>query len=272
MRQLNFVDMNSPGAYQPFLVGWDKSSFIGVPLVLGYQIGGMACGILIADNLKESITLKWIAVDQNCQGRGIGKRLIDGLYQIAEEAGITQIDAIVCLPLEAAEKVNSFLYHRGLRKKNSTESYSISLETISKGPLAKLFKNKDIHIRTLKETASYHIRNYNQKHHKEEGFQIIIPEELLPESVVWMEEEEIQGCVLLASCGEGIELRLLSGNGSQMLASMLAKACDHLIDKYPMDTKIYVTTLVDSAKRLVTNLAGNSIVLENPVSHYIKEW
>ena len=274
MKQITRIDINSPGVYRSFLIGCSREDFVGIPLILGYRISDMACGILIADCLEKSAVLKWIAVDENCQRRGIGGRLWEAFCNIASEAGITRMDAIVCLPSKEAGTADAFLYHRGFRKKDSNESYSFCLEAVSQGALSKLFKYKDAHIRLLQETALYQIRSYNQKiRNAEEGdFMPIIVEELLPESVVWIEDDEVEGCALLASCGDGIELRMLSGNGSQKLALMLAKACEKLANKYPKDTKIYVTTLTDSAKGLMKKLAENNIVLENPVSHYIKEW
>ncbi len=273
MKQITRIDINSPGEYKAFLAGWEQKDFLGMPLILGYRLGGMACGILIADCLEKSAVLKWIAVDENCQRRGIGGRLWETFCNIASEAGIAHVDAIVCLPSKEAETADAFLYHRGFRKKDSNESYSFCLEVVSQGALSKLFKHKDVHIHLLQETAPHQIRSYNQKiRNVEKGdFMPIVAEELLPESVVWIEDDKIEGCVLLASCGNGIELRMLSGNGSQKLALMLAKACENLTNKYPEDTRIYVTALTDSAKGLVKKLAENNLVLENPVSHYIKE-
>lgn len=274
MKQITRIDINSPGEYQPFLTGWKQKDFQGIPLILGYRISDMAGGVLIADCMENMAVLKWITVDENCQRRGIGGRLWDAFCNIVEDAGITHVDALVCLSFEEAEKADVFLEHRGFRKKDSKESYSFSLGTVCRGVLSKMFKNKNIHIQSLYEVAAYQIRSYNQQISDLTvgEFMPIVPEELLPESVVWIEDEKIKGCALLASCGNGIELRMLSGNGSQMLALMLAKASENLAHKYSMDTKIYVAALVDSAKRLVEKLVGDSVVLESPVSHYVKEW
>lgn len=273
MKQITRIDIDSPGEYEPFLIGWERKDFHGIPLILGYRISDMASGILIADCLEGAATLKWIAVDENCRKRGIGGRLWEAFCNIVVDAGITRIDAVLCLPSEEAEKADAFLEHRGFRQKNSNESYSLGLGIVCQGALSKMFKNKDVRIQALQEATAYQIRSYNQKvcDVNEGEFMPIVPEELLPESVVWIEDDEIKGCVLLASCGSGIELRVLSGNGSQMLALMLAKACENLVHKYPMDTKIYVTALVDSVKGLVEKLVGDSVVLESPVSHYVKE-
>lgn len=274
MKQITRIDIESPGAYQPLLAGFEKRDFIGTPLILGYRISDMACGILLADCVENVAVLKWIAVDKNCQKRGIGGRLLEAFCKLVKEAEMSYIDAVVCLPAGEAKKADAFLEPRGFRQKESRESYSLCLETVSQGALSKLFGKKEKCMKALKEATSYQIRNYNQSigEANEENFMPIVLEELLPESVVWIENDKIEGCVLLAPCGNGIELRMLSGNGSQMLALMLAKSCENLANKYPMDTKIYITTLVDSAKRLVEKLAGDSIVLEKPVLHYVKEW
>lgn len=273
MKQIHLIDIHSPGAYKPFLEGWNISSFMGTPLVLGYGLGGMASGILIADCFDNAITLKWIAVDKRCQGRGIGKRLLESFCTMAAEAGAKRIDAVVCLSPEVAEQVDALLYYRGFRKSDSNSSYSLPLESVSKGALSKLLKKTDVRMRTLDKVKKYYILEYNQKvkNFSKENYQPIVPEELLPESVLWIEKDEVRGCVLLASCGDGIELRMLSGSGNQMLAFLLAKACENLTKKYAKDTKIYITALVDSADRLVQKLAGDSAVLEHPVIHYKKE-
>ena len=273
MKQITRIDIESPGVYQPLLAGFEKKDFIGTPLILGYRISDMACGILLADCVEHVAVLKWISVDENCQKRGIGTRLLDAFCKLVKEAEMLYIDAVVCLPAKEAEKADTFLEHRGFRQKESGESYSLCLETVSQGALSKLFGKKEKGLKALKEAMPYQIRNFNQSigDVKGEKFMPIVLEELLPESVVWIENDTIEGCVLLAPCGKGIELRMLSGNGSQMLALMLAKACENLANTYPMDTKIYITTLVDSAKRLVEKLAGDSVVLENPVLHYVKE-
>ena len=274
MKQIVRIDIDSPGAYESFLAGWEKKDFIGTPLLFGYKIKDMACGILVADYVGKVAVLKWIAVDEICQGRGIGTRLWKAFYNIVADAGVTCVDTVVCLPAREAKRAEAFLEHRGFQKTEVKESYSFCIEAVSGGSLSKLFGNKDMHMHTLQEAAPYQIRNYNQRMIEDDdgNFMSIVPEELLPESIVWIEDEKIKGCVLLAACGNGIELRMLSGNGSQMLALMLAKACKNLADRYPMDTKIYVAALVNSAKQLVEKLAGNNIVVENLISHYVKEW
>lgn len=273
MKQITRINIESPGAYEPFLKGFGKKDFIGIPLILGYRISDMACGILIADCVENVAVLKWIAVDENCQKRGIGRRLLDAFCKYVKEAGMSYIDAVVCLPIGEAEKADAFLEKHGFRQKDYQESYSLCLETVSRGALSKLFGKKEKCLKELKETMPYQIRNYNQSigEANEEKFMPIVLEELLPESVVWIENDKIEGCVLLAPCGNGIELRMLSGNGSQMLVLMLVRACESLANKYPMDTKIYITTLVESAKRLVEKLEGDNIIMENPVWHYVKE-
>ena len=57
MKQITRIDINSPGEYQPFLNGWKRKDFQGIPLILGYRISDMAGGVLIADCM-ENVILK----------------------------------------------------------------------------------------------------------------------------------------------------------------------------------------------------------------------
>ena len=196
MSRIVSLDPQAPGSFAPLLTGASPS--IGAPLLLGYELCGTACGVLAADCFDDSVTLRWICVDGCCQHHGIAGELLDTLCTLAGESGAGQIDAVACLdnkmPLE------TLLTHRGFVKAEEASVYSFPLSAVLGGPLAHQAARKNPRLVPLHSLPGYLLRDFNRHIADPNGplYPAINPDILLPESMAWLENGAVTGCVLLA--------------------------------------------------------------------------
>lgn len=257
------------GGFAPLLAGAPPS--IGAPLLLGYEMWGGACGALAADCFEDSVTLRWLCVDTPCRRRGIGGEMVRTLCDLAAGAGARRIDAIVCR--DSSPSLEALLVHRGFVPVEESPVYSFPLSAVLTGSLAALAAKRNPRLVPLRSLPQYLLRDFNRRIARPDGpmYPPIEPEALLAESLAWVEKDEVTGCVLLAPCGEGVELRWLHAQGAAAVQGLLAGAVGAVAANYAPETLIHVTALIDSADALVHRLAGPQLVQHQPVVHYCLE-
>ncbi|MDO4292949.1 MAG: GNAT family N-acetyltransferase [Eubacteriales bacterium] len=267
------VDPKNPGAFTGLLPDIPMEPGPGAPLLMGYELVGTAAGILAADCLEDAVTLRWIAVTPPCRRRGVASRLLAKLCELAGKEGVVRMDAVACLSPGELRPLEKLLSGFGFARRDVSPSYSFPLKAVWKGPLAAAAAGKHpnaVPVHGLEGQPA--LREFNRRVSAAEAlpYPVIEPGSLLQQSRVWVEDGKITGCLLLASCRDGIELRWLYGKGTAALLGMLSSALTAAAKSYSGETRIYMTALIPSAEALARKLAGEGITQEAPVLHFVR--
>lgn len=263
------IQPNAQGVFAPLLAGELLEDFYGTPLLLGYELGGTACGVLAADCFDHSITLRWLCVDQSVQRRGIAGELLDALCTQADKEGVQEIDAVVTG--EASTPIRSLLLDRGFEQMDVVPVYHFPLSALLDSPLSAMLNRQEPHVVSLCSVPSYLLRNFNNFIAAPDDFihPPVNPDTLLEESLAWMEKDKMTACLLLAACGSGVEVRwMYSLNQNPAITQwMLVGAAKALSRRFPPQTPVYVTALVPSVESIVCRLAGEALSTDASVVH-----
>ena len=255
------IQPNAQGAFAPLLAGGLLEDFYGTPLLLGYELGGTACGALAADCFDHFITLRWLCVDQSVQRRGIAGELLDELCTQADKEGVQELNAVVTG--DASTPIRSILLDRGFVQMDRSPVYHFPLSAVLDGPLSAILDKQDKHVVPLRSVPAYFLRSFNNHIAAPDAFihPPIDPETLLEESVVWVEKDKITACILFSTCGSGVEVRWIYSfnQNPATIQWMLVGAANALSRRFPPQTPIYVTALVPSVEPIVHRLAGDEL-------------
>lgn len=266
------IQPDAQGGFAPLLAGVSAGEFYGTPLLLGYELGGAACGALAADCFDHSITLRWLCVDQSVQRRGIAGELLDGLCTQADKAGVLELDAAVAG--ETSTPIRSLLLDRGFEQVDRSPVYHFPLSAVLDGPLSAILGRKDAHVVPLRSVPAYLLRSFNDRIAASNDFihPPIDPETLLEESIAWVEKDEITACLLLSACGSGVEVRWIYSfyQNPAVIQWMLVGATNALSRRFPSRTPIYVTALVPSVEPIVRRLVGDALSVDASVSRFCR--
>ncbi len=267
------VNPAKPGAFAGLLPNIPMEPGSGSPLLLGCELAGMAVGVLAADCLEEAVTLRWICVAPSCRRRGVAFRLMEKLCELAERESVRRMDAVACLPPEKLLPLEALLSRFGFERKDAGPVYSFPLQAVLNGPLAPTAARNYPNAVPVHEMEGQHaLREFNRRVADEEAlpYPVIEPGKLLKESRVWVENGKITGCLLLAPCGDGLELRWLYGKGTASLLGMLSSAAAAVAAGHPTGIRLHMTALIPSADALVHKLAGEWLTEEAPVLHFVR--
>ena len=266
------IQPDTQSVYTPLLAGVSIGDFYGTPLLLGYELGGTACGALAADCFDHSITLRWLCVDQSVQRRGIAGELLDELCTQADKEGVEELDAVVTG--DASTPIRSLLLERGFVQMDRSPVYHFPLSAVLDGPLSAILDRQDKHVVPLRSVPAYLLRSFNNHIAAPDAFihPPIDPGTLLEESVAWMERDKITACILLSTCGSGVEVRWIYSfnQNPTTIQWMLVGAANALSRRFPPQTPIYVTALVPSVEPVVCRLAGNALSTDASVVRFCR--
>lgn len=264
------IQPDAQGGFAPLLAGASAGGFYGSPLLLGYELGGAACGALAADCFNDSITLRWLCVDKSVQRRGIAGALLHELCTQADKAGVQELDAVVTGG--AASPIRSLLLDCGFEQLGESPVYHFPLSAILNGPLSALLNRQDAHAVPLRLISAHALRSFNNRIAAPEAYihPPIAPDTLLEESFAWLEKDEITACLLLSACGSGVEIQWIYSlhPNSPAIQWLLAGAATALSRHYPPQTPIYVTVLVPNVEPIVRRLAGNALSTDTGVVRF----
>ena len=267
------IQPGTQGVFAPLLAGVSIGDFYGMPLLLGYELGGTACGALAADCFDHSITLRWLCVDQSVQRRGIAGELLDELCAQADKEGVQELDAVVTG--DASTPIRSLLLDRGFVQMDGSPVYHFPLSAVLDGPLSAILDRQDKHVVPLRSVPAYLLRSFNNRIAAPDAFihPPIDPDTLLEESVAWMEKDKITACLLLSACGNGVEVRWIYSFNQSVAAIqwMLAGAANALGLHFPPQTPIYATALVPGVEPIVSRLAGNALSTDASVVRFCRK-
>ena len=267
------IQPDTQSVYTPLLAGVSIGDFYGTPLLLGYELGGTACGALAADCFDHSITLRWLCVDQSVQRRGIAGALLDELCTQADKEGVGELDAVVTG--ESPTPIRSLLLDRGFVQMDGSSVCHFPLSAVLEGPLSAILDKQDKHVVPLRSVPAYLLRSFNNRIAAPDAFihPPIDPGTLLEESVAWMEKDEITACLLLSACGSGVEVRWIYSLHQKLTAIqwMLVGAANALSRHFPPQTPIYVAALVPSVEPIVRRLAGDALSTDASVVRFCRK-
>ena len=267
------IQPDTQSVYTPLLAGVSIGDFYGTPLLLGYELGGTACGALAADCFDHSITLRWLCVDQSVQRRGIAGELLDELCTQADKEGVQELDAVVTG--DASTPIRSLLLDRGFVQMDGSPVFHFPLSAVLDGPLSAILDRQDKHVVPLRSVPAYLLRSFNNRIAAPDAFihPPIDPDTLLEESVAWVEKDKITACLLLSACGNGVEVRWIYSFNQNAAAIqwMLAGAANALGLHFPPQTPIYATALVPSVEPIVSRLAGNALSTDASVVRFCRK-
>ncbi len=266
------VRPGEPGGYAPLLPPGVTEGFFAAPLLLGYELGGAPCGVLAADCFEHAITLRWLGVDASVRRRGIAGELLDALCALADETGVRELDAVVSGDGEGP--VRSLLFDRGFACEDVSPVYRFPLSAVLNGPLSAALDRKEPRVTALNSLPAYLLRDLNAALAAPDGpmYPAIDPGALLEESMAWLENGEVTACLLLAPCGEGIELRWIYSRYQSRIAvqSLFAGAARALGAHYPPQTVVHAAALIPSADTILHRLTGGQLTREDSVARYCR--
>ena len=251
---LNFVSISpgSPGLYAPFLGPALNAPVQGRPFLLGCEIGRVACGALAASFQREGVRLLWVSVAPACQGRGMGRLMMGRFMEAVSASGAELAEAAFVLDGPAQIPAASLLRGAGFREAGELPCFSFPLSAALEGPLAAVPAG-DPHVRSLSQLPAGAFQSLNR-----EMAALTAPfraGELLPDaSLFWVEEGRITACVLLAPCGDGVELRWLYGSQPRALQHLLAGAMRAVERSVSPHAAVQVLPLEERVERLLCRL------------------
>lgn len=260
------------GGYEALLNGVHLESRGGTPLYLGWELGGVACGVLAAFCDSDTVTIAHIAVAEPCRRRGIARRLLQALCETAKHAGAVRIDCVLAVSGPDRIAAEGLLWGQGFRSQESCGTYRFALDALLDGPLG-TGRPRSAKVVSLSQVQPYQLRAYNSHIAAPKNFlhPPIHPQELLEQvSMAWIEDGKMTGCVLLAPCGADVELRWIHAQGAAAVGALLASACGALAQAFPPETMIHVAALEHSAEDLVKRLAGSAAVETTPVEYFAR--
>ncbi len=85
---------------------------------------------------------------------------------------------------------------------------------------------------------------------------------LRQESMVWLEDGKITGCILLVSDGESLEARWLYAESQKIIAPLISAACRAASARFSVDTTVYAAATIPSVVELMKRLGGDEF--QNP--------
>lgn len=273
MRPL-ILPLYEPGAFEPLMAGnWD-GPFRGIPVRLGLLRDGKATGVLTADVLEDTVIIRWVGVDAPDLRTGVGSALLDTLFEAVKEAGAVRAETSICLPEESSLRAEAFFRSQGFSPDYLCPAYQFPLSAFLEGTLNSKMKNPDHHAVPLSSLTPRQLRVFNQNLAQTEPSGApfpISPEEFLPESMVWLEEGKVTGCLLLEPCDEMIELRWLYGRGLPALTGQLTAGAKALAHSYGPEVIIHALALSPGVEELIQRTVSGNVISSDPVVHLQRE-
>lgn len=265
MSRISILDPQAPGAFAPLLSGALDGAPGGKPVLLGYTREDRPCAALAAVQQADSVLLRWIAVEETYRRQGVGGQLVRALRAYAAARGGGRIDTVVCLSDPAAAE--ALLLGQGFRLLERNAVFSIPLSAVLNGPLAACIQTApNVRAVPLSAVSGYQLKEFNFQTFHQEGLFSIQPAKLLTDcSFLWMENGRATSCVLLAPCGEDVELQWLYGKKPAALRELLAAGAAALRDRCGPDTRIHTVVMQPNIESLIRRLAGGSETEEQTV-------
>ena len=251
---LNLVSISpgSPGLYAPFLGPALSAPVQGRPFLMGCEIDQVACGALAASFQREAVRLLWASVSPACQGRGMGRLMMERFMEAVSASGADLAEAAFVLDGPAQAPAANLLRGAGFRETGELPCFSFPLSAALEGPLAAVPAG-DPHVLSLSQLPAGAFQSLNR-----EMAALTAPfraGELLPDaSLFWVESGRVTACVLLAPCGDGVELRWLYGSQPRALRHLLAGAMRAVERSASPHVAVHVLPLEERVELLLRRL------------------
>ncbi len=275
MRGIVTIDPQNPGGFAPLLAGAAPAPFRGTPAYLGYQLDGAAFAALIADCLDDGVFLRWLAVDEPCRGRGYGRLLVETLCRFAAKAGAKWVQACVSSTQERpATAMGALLTNCGFQQTEDSPAFHFPLDALEHSPYAGYLAMSDAHIEPISMLSEYQCRHFDQRMQElgEAQGALLCAEGLLREdSMIWLEQGKIRGCILLAACGADLELRWVYCTNPKLMPALLGTAYQTIRRQYPPQTLLHVAAINPAVEPLLEKFVGEALQEEMEILHFERE-
>lgn len=270
MGNISILNFGKLGDFAPMFAGAFDDMPEGEAILLGYTQEDMACAALAAIQVEEVVLLRWVMVEESCRRQGIGRQLIKALCQYAAANGIREVDAVVCLPKKEQAVAKALLLSGGFQLTEQNSIFSLPLSTVLEGPLAvRIKKAPHSGVVSFAEVSNFQIKEFNFNVLRQEGLPPVQISQLLTDcSFAWLEKEKITGCILLASCGEDVEIRWLYGQKPLAVQEMISAAAAALAERYDSAIHIYAASMQPSVESLIRKISGGRLREEQTVDFY----
>ncbi len=261
MRKMVSIPYRNPGVFAPLLKGCFLAGEKGVPILIGCEEGEHARAALAALYVEDRAILRWVCVDSLCRRKGLGRDLVEAFCSAVSSADIRSIEAYACLPTEKQGTIRDFMGKCRFRMEQSTPLYAVPLGAILYSritqreltPFAVSYANVSPYQwrLLLGKLARYNLPEPHSLHRL-----------LRQESMVWLEDGKITGCILLVSDGESLEVRWLYAESQKIIAPLISAACRAASARFSVDTTVYAAATIPSVAELMKRLGGDEF--QNP--------
>ena len=264
------IDPRHPGAYAPLLAGSLPADERGVPVALGCEEEGRARAALTALCVGEDVIIRRVSVDGACRRCGMGTALVQALCEAAAASGARRAEAYVSLSEQEQEAACALFRACGFGEEESAPICTVPLSVLASGPLGGPAPRQAV---PLEDIPAYKLRAFQAAYARAgRGAELPALRGLLgQESMVWLENGMIVGCVLFAPSGQDVELVWLYASGTQAVRGLLSAACRALSRSFPPETLVRAATLLPSETELMRRLGGGSFRQESEIRVFTRQ-
>lgn len=277
------VDISDPGVFSDFISDdFRPVNNGGTTVVLGItevflddstgERVGFAIGILEFECFNGFAIIHNIRLTETEEKKGAYKNVLSGFNLLAKSAGLEWIDAIVFEQESEGEDKILFSKENGYELKNSHPVYEFTLETIMEGPIGKERKT-DAHIMSYGKLSQRELRGFCNSVEKDGNASTILDRygDIDKDcSFVYIKDDRIVGCMLIAGNSDKLEIRWLYGAGAPMLLALISSVCHAISQKYGEKVILQAASLGNGIEDMIIKLSGRKAVKTGSVCHYRK--
>lgn len=252
---IQIVNPEKPGGFSSFLIGHEENLTKEDVIILGAKNGEQAAGILILRCYRNPLYIEYINVDPSTDIPEVMDSLLKKVLELKE---MLQIESVTAFYMSGDKE---YLYDAYLRNgfvvQKEDPCYSFCLGDVSYSPLASANLSTD-NVLPVSRVPDYAVEQFSRSIGNRNTFNKSARERLnaMNQDLTFaiLEDKKITGCILVSSCGDGLTINALFGNGSKDTIRLIQSALTKANELYPPETVIYIETLIDSAQNLVEKL------------------
>ena len=219
----------------------------------------LSVGVLSGTIIKGIAFIRYFYVDPHFRRIGVGKSLLDEVTKRADSLSLA-----VGIPVKEEEltsDLDALLFRCGFKKEAPLPLLTFSLNDIKNFlPAEPKMPERVVPL----EKAAPRLNAYSNFLCSKEGgsYPPIQKDELLPESVFYIDDNKIEGSLLVSKNEEDLEILFLHSKSPRMLMELIVAAFLLAKQHYPMSTKVYSAFLreniFESAKKIIGQEGADS--------------
>lgn len=263
------VDNKNPGGFASFL---DLVPGFSSPdtVIFGARLADKAAGVVVASIHYQDMYIEYLGADASEDTAAIMDALLEKLLEAAEKLELNAVSASVMT--NEPDYLRDAYMRQDFAAKDVNACYSFTLQTVLDSPLGKNVRLSDRVVK-VDRVSNYQLQEFNRKlgdcprlSNVKAGIQHLDKDI----SFAIVDNKVMTGCVLIAPCGDGLNIGALFGNGTRDTVALLQSALCAAEKKYDKETLIYVTALAESVESLVEKLVGDKCEGKEKMVTYVK--